>query len=279
MDREQELTGSSSPLEPTEPEKAHDAVHEYTYGEEPAALSPAADSTPHPDDAPAPSDTEHTAMRAGTAPRAVLREVPAGFPPAPPEAERIHRPAPVPASTPEPPRRSRTPIIIGVIAAVTTLALILAGTAGFFAWRALSSSSDPTPSSTTTASAPSSTTQNKHSKVTQTSIEVGIRAVGSGSNRMQAKGEFIVVTFTVEALSGAMIDVSPGRATLVLKDGTEVPVDAHATRAHTDIPPDGFLSKGSKTFVYVFDAPIGAQMDKLRMDLLGGGTVELPVKG
>lgn len=254
--------------------------HEYGYGD--GSTSPADAASP----AGAPlaetgASTEET--RPATAPRAVLRPVPEGFPTPPPRpAVPNRRPArrPDPASAPARPRR----LLIGGLAAAAVLLLAVMIGGGTLVYRALSpTEADPAVSATPSAPAESeepSAVSTGGVLVTEVSTEVGVRAVGAPSGRLEPEGEFVIVVFEVQNDSEDAVIIEAS-AVLESADGTH-PLDPEATRTHeTDSPSVGLVGAGAtKRFHAVFDVPIGTDPTSLILELgTLDETVTLPLAG
>ncbi|MDN5901002.1 MAG: DUF4352 domain-containing protein, partial [Brachybacterium sp.] len=107
--------------------------------------------------------------------------------------------------------------------------------------------------------------------VTETSTEVGVRAVGGPNSRTEPEGEFVIVTFEVENPTSSGIQIGDN-VSLETTDET-YPVDREATRAHpADSADYGLIPPGgSATFHAVFDVPIGAVPTGLHLELVETG--------
>lgn len=238
------------------------------------------------DDAAAPTGV-HTAMRGGTAPRAVLREVPAGFPTPPPRPARPNRAPARPASTTS--GRSggaRRSLILGAAAFGAVLLLLLVAVGGFVAFRALSGEDRaPAASSGTSAPAEGAVTLGEIS-VREVSTQAGLERVGPQAKPLRPEGEFVVVTVEVENSSQAQVMATKPPFSLELADGTVVPADVEAGVQHDhEVDADRSLRVGAgetQQVFAVFDVPFGGQPKALKIDLSrvpGGGAGVLPLKG
>lgn len=117
--------------------------------------------------------------------------------------------------------------------------------------------------------------------VTEVSTEVGVRAVGDSSSRLEPEGEFVVVTFEVDNPTATGVQIGSGDVELESADGS-FPADQEATLAHTAestafsvVPPEA-----SMTFHAVFDVPVGTEPTGLHLDLVQiGESGTLPLEG
>ena len=291
------------PGTPGPPADATGSSHAYEYGESPleaagdgglraadsgsTAERPAVPGAPEDEADPAPgappsSETgPTTAMRGGTAPRAVLRPVPEGFPTPPPRPARPNRrPAPTPGTAPGPgPRRG---LLIAAIALAAVLVLIVAVGGGILAVRALTSD-DPQGGAAPSGSASAGTGEVQLGEVTVTEVstEVGVRSVGEGSTAVEPEGEFVIVTIEVANGSEAGVSIREN-VTLETADGQSIAADADAGRVHVaDTEHFGLLGAGdTESFHMVYDVPIGSTPAALQLDLVTiGESGELPLAG
>lgn len=269
-------SAASDPAPQAPASAATGADHDYGYGT-PDGGTGRAVSTPDPSAGPSPADIAPESADVPdapqppsglTAPRAVLRPVPEGFPTPPPRPARPNRrPAP-PAA--EPPARRRGPLVIALTAAgALALAVVIGG--GVLTFRALDGAAEPgapaaTGSQDGTASGPGAVEIGAVT-VTEVSTEVGVRSVGSGGLAVEPEGEFVIVTFTVENRSADTLQIPQGMA-LVTADGTHG-ADSDATNAYSaeSVPRDLLASGESGSFHAVFDVPIGAEVTGLEIDL------------
>ncbi len=234
---------------------------------------------------PATSIDPETGLRTGTAPRAVLRPIPEGFPTPPPRPARPNRrpaPKPDPSTAPARPRR----LLIAGIAAAAVLLLVVVVGGGLLAVRHLSPE-EPAPVAgddpgTQAPAAPAGQGAVEVGGVTFTEVstEVGVRAVGSSSSRVEPEGEFVVVVFAVENPTSAPVRITSD-AVLEAADET-FPVDDDATHAYeTDSEYAGVVpTEGTVEFHAVFDVPIGTDPSALRIELPDLGEIgALPLGG
>ena len=289
--------------------------HEYGYGEDPLEAAGtggprAADSGTVPADtdadpagaregSPGPGDAADpvpggdpatglhpaTGLRGATTPRAVLRPVPEGFPTPPPRPARPNRrPAPQ-AERPATTGRPRGLLIAGIsVAAVLLLVVVVGG--GILAVRSFSPAApDPTaaddPDSRSPTDQPASGgVEIGGAEITETSTEVGVRAVGPATGRIDPEGEFIIVAFEVDNPTDTSVSIQKN-SSLETADET-YPLDVEATDAHeTDSVSFGMVPAGeSKEYYAIFDVPIGSEPTGLRItipDVEESGT--LPLSG
>lgn len=249
-----------------------------------------------------------TAMRTGTAPRAVLRPVPEGFPTPPPRPARpTRRPGPPPP--PELPRR-RGPLI-AALATVAVLVLAVGVGGGILVVRALSpdapapavsgpadpSAAGPTPDgaaatddaategSPTGETGPGGAGQVVMGPVSvhELSTELGIRTVGAPPTEIEPEGEFVIVTLEVANGSGPALILSEWAA-LETADGQVFTAHKEATTAHlAESRAYGVVpAETTATAHVVFDVPFGAEPVAAHLDLSSGaaaGTGTLPLGG
>lgn len=240
-------------------------------------------------------ETPPTGIRTGTAPRALLRPVPEGFPTPPPRPAIPNR-RPARKAEPEAPARRRGPIIASLLV-VTALVLVVAIGGSVLVVRALTGPyADPgTPANPPAApTAGSDGTDDSEGpsgaagataiggvEVEVLSTERGVEAVGEGSTRLAAEGEFVIVTLDVS--NGTDAPVSLREAADLVTEGGEVhPPSPEAGRVHlADSEPWALLPEGESVQVhYVFDVPQGSVPVSLELDLrdnpdAGTGTVPL----
>lgn len=271
--------GESAASDPAPPTPAPDitgAAHAYAYGT-PDGDADHSPPTPAPSAGPSPAETapdaagmpDATQPSSGlTAPRAMLRPVPEGFPTPPPRPARPNRrPAP-PAA--EPPARRRGPLLVALTAAgALALAAVIGG--GILTLRALDDAAEPaapaaTGSQDSTDTGPGAVEIGEVT-VTEVSTEVGVRSVGGGGLALEPEGEFVIVAFTVENRSADTLQIPQGMA-LVTADGTHG-ADSDATNAYSaeSVPRDLLASGESGSFHAVFDVPLGAEVTGLEIDL------------
>lgn len=299
--------GRDGPGTPGPPADAAGSSHAYEYGESPLEAAgdgglraadsgptaerpavpgaPADEADPAPGGPPASESGPTTAMRGGTAPRAVLRPVPEGFPTPPPRPARPNRrPAPTPETSAGPgPRRG---LLIAAIALAAVLVLVVAVGGGILAVRALTSEDPQGGAATPGSEAPAAPAgagevQLGEVTVTEVSTEVGVRSVGEGSTAVEPEGEFVIVTIEVANGSEAGVSIREN-VTLETADGESIAADADAGRVHVaDTEHFGLLGAGdTESFHMVYDVPIGSTPAALRLDLVTiGETGELPLAG
>jgi hypothetical protein len=289
-----------------QPASGTDPAHSYGYGDAPleaagiggprAADSGAADaeaSSADPatglrtaaGDAPATDVRSATGLRGGTAPRAVLRPIPEGFPTPPPRPARPNR---RPAPKPDPsaaPRRPRGLLLAGISAAAVLLLVVVVG-GGILAIRALTPEApvavDPVAQESEAPAAPDSPGQVRIGEVelTEVSTEVGVRSVGGQGSGLEPEGEYVIVTFEVMNPTDAGATIGQNLA-LETADGAH-PVDPGATQAHLadssaygTVPPGG-----TGRFHAVFDVPIGSDPTGLQVAISTvGQSGTLPLSG
>lgn len=281
---------------------AEGRTHDYGYGTDPleaagtddpraagSGTAPEATAGGETDPAtgtfPATGIDHTTGLRTGTAPRAVLRPVPEGFPTPPPRPARPNRrpaPKPDPLAAPARPRR----LLFAGIAAAAVLLLVVVVGGGILAVRSLSPA-DSAPAAggdpgTQAPAAPagSGAVEIGGARFTEVSTEVGVRAVGSSSSRLEPEGEFVVVVFEVENPTSTAIRIS--KDSTLEAAGETFPVDAEATQSYeADSAFFGVVVPEETTeFHAVFDVPIGTDPTGLRIDLSDlGETGTLPLGG
>lgn len=275
------------------------AGRDYDYGDiplepagagGPSAADGGASEGAHPVSDHDPGSVPATGVPTGTAPRAVLRPVPEGFPTPPPRPARPNRrPAPAPDAS-APSSRPRALVIAGIVAAIVLLLAVAVG-GGVLALRSLPSSapaaSDPVASDPAASDpagpdpAPAGTARIGEITVEEVSTEVAVRAVGDSGARLEPEGEFVIITFTVRNPTDQVLTVSDNM-TLETADGAGHAADQDAGAAHvTPSRPYGLVPVGGdSTFHAVFDVPIGAEPTALRLDFrsnadAGEGTLPL----
>ncbi|WP_106507225.1 DUF4352 domain-containing protein [Brachybacterium timonense] len=220
----------------------------------------------------------HTAMRGGTAPRAVLRPLPPGYPQPPRPTKPNRAPARPDASPPAPRPRIRGSVLLVLVlaGALVVAATIVGGVYGIQALRG--PSGGPAPSGSPSSAAPSDPTPSGAAArgveigkvhVAEVSVETGIDNLAGHS----PTGQFVVVTMEITNSSlGAIIVNDP--FTLVTSDGERISPDAQATKAKTSgkLPPS-LMEKGqSAQHVLVFDIPANASAVAMNVDLSQNGS-------
>lgn len=289
-----------------QPASGTDPAHSYGYGDAPleavgtggpragdsgAADAEAASAEPTTGlhsaagTAPATDVRSATGLRGGTAPRAVLRPVPEGFPTPPPRPARPNR---RPALKPDPsaaPRRPRGLLLVGLsVAAVLLLVVVVGG--GILAIRALTPdapvAADPVAQESEAPAAPGSPGQVRIGEVelTEVSTEVGVRSVGGQGSGLEPEGEYVIVTFEVRNPTDAGATIGQNLA-LETADGAH-PVDPESTRAHlADSSAYGTVQPGETgRFHAVFDVPIGSDPTGLQVAISTvGESGTLPLSG
>lgn len=248
----------------------------------PSAASPSAEQPPR-------IETPPTGIRTGTAPRALLRPVPEGFPTPPPRPAIPNR-RPARKVEPEAPTRRRGPIIASLVV-VAVLVLVVAIGGSVLVVRALTSPDAGSAAPTQPSAAPTDGSDGSDSSAGATAIggvevevlstERGVEAVGEGSTRLAAEGEFVIVTLDVSNGTDAPVSLREA-ADLVTEDGEVHPPSPEAGRVHlADSEPWALLPEGEGVQVhYVFDVPQGSVPVSLELDLrdnpdAGTGTVPL----
>ena len=252
-------------------------AHDYSYGDsEPAPASVADPASAQP--------IEHTAMRGGTAPRALLRDVPAGFPTPPPRPARPNR---APARPHEPRTgglhgaRGRILLGAGVFAAVFLLLLAIGG--GLLAYRVLSPASPPPAASGKPTAAANGSVDIGKVSVRAVGTELGVTAVGPRSKRLTPDGEFDIITVEVTNRTEQPLLVFQSFK-LTLEDGTVIDPDRPASEAHVADSSYRALVKPDQSAVVhvVFDAPAGSSLSALEIDFPNNpdaGSGSLPLHG
>ncbi|GLI30772.1 MULTISPECIES: DUF4352 domain-containing protein [Brachybacterium] len=276
------------------PQGPVDASHEYGYGNDeelpaPGGVEPAepTQQTEGPDDL---SETERrsvTGVQGVTAPRAMLRPVPEGFPTPPPRpAVPNRRPAKV--QDPDEAKGSRRGLLIGAIVLVAALVLAVAVGGGILAFRALGSDdpgdSDPAAPAGTAApqdGASGGSATIGEIEMTTVSTEAGVRSVGSRSNPVEPEGEFVIATVEIDNQGDRAAPLTPESISLESADGATHPLDLDASRVHiadskrpTQIP-----GGGSGTVHLVFDVPIGTEPSAILVDFGEDMAGSLPLAG
>ncbi|MGP9538760.1 DUF4352 domain-containing protein [Brachybacterium sp. AOP43-C2-M15] len=249
--------------------------------------APETSASPHHDDG---QDYDYdgapaTGLHPATAPRAVLRPVPEGFPTPPPRPALPNR-RPAPRSEPSASPRPRRGLLIAAASLVAVLVLAIAVGGGILAVRALSADGPqdpPAASGTEEPAAPSGAGQVQIGEVavTEVSTEVGLRSVGTDGTAVEPEGEYVVVTFAIDNRSSAGVEVLDN-VTLLTADGESVRADREAGQAHVaDSSHFGVVEPdGTATFHMVYDVPIGTEPTGLQLDLSAiGESGELPLDG
>lgn len=236
-----------------------------------------------------------TGVPTGTAPRAVLRPVPEGFPTPPPRPARPNRAPALPAPEPEPRQRPRHLALAAISAVVLVLVLGIGG--GVIAVRALSGDGPaaedpgaPAPSSEPDPARSDDTDQPAAGggpgltigevTVTEVSTRAGLTELRGQDGRSQPEGEYVVVTIDVDNASERTVIVTNASMQLETADGDTITPDTDASEI-LDAPtqPRGTADAGESTAVHaVFDVPVGAEPASVHIELFwaeGGGTGEL----
>lgn len=206
-----------------------------------------------------------TGMR--TAPRAMLRPVPEGFPTPPPRpALPNRRPAPKPGAEPAPAAGGRRGLVIAGVTVAALLLLAVAVGGAVLAVRALSPA-DPEPprapvteeEGPSTGAAGSGEVLIGGATVTEVSTQTGVRGVGDRGSALEPEGEYIVVTFEITNPTEAGIIVS-GDAPLETEDGQAHAPDSAASSAYVGESEDYGIVRPGETVVFhtVYDVPIGS---------------------
>jgi hypothetical protein len=292
---DREASGEDAPEPQAGPAEAHHYGYDAAVGPgavdaSPAPGAPAADgAAPLPDSADgaeadlSPTEARSvTGVQGVTAPRAMLRPVPEGFPTPPPRPARPNRrPAREQDSgSGSGPRRG---VLIAAIVVVAVLALAVAVGGGVLALRALSSDSgpaaDPAPAQgSDPADAAGGTVEIEGVTITEVSTEQGVPSVGTSDTAVTPEGEFVIVTIEVANESGGPVSIGDG-IELETADGETVAPSRDAARVHiADSEPFGQATEGSATrFHLIYDVPIGAEPTALQVDLgyIGSGTLPL----
>ncbi|MGP9583242.1 MULTISPECIES: hypothetical protein [unclassified Brachybacterium] len=238
---------------------------DFSAGEETSAAVPGAPADSGTGQVPATGIRPVTALR--TAPRAVLRPVPEGFPTPPPRPARPNR-RPAPPKEALPAGRSRRGLLIAGISVIAVLLLVVIVGGGVLAFRALSpaapaaGSSAPSAPATGTAQDPAGPGQVQIGEVTITEVstEIGVRKVGTPGSTMEPEGEYIVVIFEVENPRDTSVDIAE-LVELEAGDGQTYAPDSDASANFVaDSRPFGVVSpESTATFHKVYDVPIGTQ--------------------
>lgn len=231
-------------------------------GEETSAARSGADATSDTGQVPATGIRPETALR--TAPRAVLRPVPDGFPTPPPRPARPNR-RPAPAQEPLPAGRSRRGLLIAGISVIAVLLLAVVVGGGVLAVRSLSpaapaaGSSAPATEATQEPAGPGQV-QIGEVAITEVSTEVGVRQVGNPGSTMEPEGEYVVVIFEVHNPRDTGVDIAE-LVELEAADGeTYAPDSAASANLVADSRPFGMVGpESTATFHKVYDVPIGTQ--------------------
>lgn len=274
------------------PAPAEGAASVATAGDD-APSAPAISAEDAPSEPPR-IETPPTGIRTGTAPRAVLRPVPEGFPTPPPRPAVPNR-RPAKRQDPEAPARPRGPIITALVV-VAVLVLVVAIGGSVLVVRALRGADDEAAAPAgTSAPAPGTdpgtgsdpaaagdVTSLGDIDVTVASVERGVEFVGKDNTRLDADGEFVIVTLVVDNRTDRSVSLRAA-ADLVTEDGVRYEPDTEAGNVHlADSEPWALLPDGESVQVhYVYDLPIGATPVELEIDLSenpdgGEGTVPLP---
>jgi hypothetical protein len=279
--------GRPGPTTPHEPSTAH----EYGYGEEDGGVpvdpyGAPAPGVPGPQGA-GPDDLSPTERRSVTgvqgvtAPRAMLRPVPEGFPTPPPRPARPNR---RPAKGPDPagekgPRRG---LLMAAIAVAAVLVLAIAIGGGILAVRALSSDGPEATAGTGEASqdpAPGGTAEIGELRIEAIGTEAGVRSVGTRGNPVEPEGEFVIVTVELSNAGDRPLTLSEDTVALETADGERHVLDRDASRTHTaDSEPPGLVRGDDTVRVHlVYDVPIGSEASALQFDFGDYGSGTLPL--
>ena len=189
-----------------------------------------------------------TGVPTGTAPRAVLRPVPDGFPTPPPRPARPNRAPALPATDAPPPPR-RTPMYI-LLAVLGVLILVVGIGGGLLVFRTLGGDSpEPAAGPPATSQAPSDEPDATGSAATSgTSTGGGSVVLGEATVTLVSaeqaseiapdgesplRGEFLIVTLDIENAGDQALRLED-RVTLVTSQGAEVAPDQTASRRHTE---------------------------------------------
>lgn len=270
--------------------------------------TPASPTTPdgdglHPSTDPHPS----TGVPTGTAPRAVLRPVPEGFPTPPPRPARLHRRSALPA--PEPPPTRRRPGILLAVAGAAALVLVLGIAGGVLAVRALID--DPrtarAPHSTTAterapnasaptdpgSSAPSDPSRGAAGSgegtvlgdvtVRVVSTEVGEESVGDASAPMSPRGQYVTVVLEITNDSDQVLVLGQRRQVQLetSHQGLHHPDPGASAALDASTAPDTEIPAGGTGQIHaVFDIPADVEPVMLHFHLTGdGGAGPIPWSG
>ena len=264
---------------PTQSSPGDESTRDYGYGQTPLEAAGtgglrAADSgaeEPSPESG-SPTTGIHPVTGMRTAPRAVLRPVPDGFPTPPPRpALPNRRPAPKQAAAPA--TSSRRGLLLAGITVAVILLLIIAVGGAVLAVRALTPADPATagaPAShgdSSPASAGSGQVQIGEVSITEMSTEVGVRSVGDQGTSLEPAGEYIVVAFEVTNPSDLSVEIGDN-VTLETADGQPYASDAPAGQAYVGEGKDfGVLPPGETGVFYkVYDVPIGSEPTALHFN-------------
>ena len=273
------------------------AAHEYGYGDDDVVLAGPhtasepvdAPSVPPGHGAAAPGDPAETEARSVTgvqgvrAPRAMLRPVPEGFPPPPPQPDAPDR---RPARTPAPERgaRPRRGLLVAavIVVAVLLLAAVIGG--GVLAVRALGTGGEEDASPTGASDAPQDpaaggTARIGELTVSALSTELGVRSVGTRHDPLEPEGEFVVVTVEIANEGARPERLSEDTVALVSADGESHQLDREASKAliAETLPPGLLPGESTERMHLVYDVPLGTEVESLRFDLPGAGEGTLPL--
>lgn len=282
---------------PPPPPEAPAAAHEYGYGDDDAVLAgpytasepvDAPGGPPH-HDAATPGDPAATEARSVTgvqgvrAPRAMLRPVPEGFPPPPPQPEAPNR-RPPRSPAPEGGTRPRRGLLAAAVLVLAALLLAAVIVGGVLAVRALGTggAEDASPagaSDTPQDPAAGGTARIGELTVSARSTELGVRSVGPRNDPQEPEGEFVIVTVEIANEGTRPERLSEDTVSLVSADGESHQLDRAASRAHiarTD-PPGLLPGESTERMHLVYDVPLGTEVESLRFDLPGAGEGDLPL--
>lgn len=295
-------------------EDAEDAAHQYGYGEQPWHAPASHESAPKPGDPQSPggggvgpdgADGANTDSGAGTGTgsaadgttdptspvtgvqpthtrSAVVREVPEGFAPPPPDAARRTRPDA--REEDSAPRGPRPLVVVGIALGALLLAGLIA-LGGFFGVRALldghsTEASSPAGSPSTSEDGTTVAVGDVH--VSLVDAQQGVTQIGSPTNPTKPKnGQFVVVTVKVTNDTKAALSWdSP--LELIDAQGKRHPADRNAsTQWEGKSKPSAIIAPGDTATLHtVFDVPDTSTYDKVEVDLkdasdAGTGTLDL----
>lgn len=269
------LTPSSSAASPApsspQPSPDDGSPRDYSYGQSPleaagtdgprAADSGLEETSPEP----GPSTGIHPVTGMRTAPRAVLRPVPEGFPTPPPRPARPNRrPAPKPETAPA--ATGRRGLLISGIAVAVILLLVVAVGGAVLAVRALTPADPAASEAPATDADPSEASEDAGQvqigevSISEVSTEVGVRGVGDQGTSLEPTGEYIVVVFEIDNPSDVSVEIG-SNVTLETADGQPYASDPLAGKAYVGESKDfGTLPAGETgVFHQVYDVPIGSE--------------------
>lgn len=223
-----------------------------------------------------------TGVQGVTAPRAMLRRVPEGFPTPPPRPARPNR-RPAKAQQDAGSKGPRRGLLVAAIVLVAALVLAVVIGGGILAFRALSSDPGGTagPSPTQEAGQEGGSggaVEIGGATVTEMSTEPGVSSVGDPESAVTPEGEFVIVTIEVANESGVPVSIGDS-VVLETADGETHAASRDATRVHiADSESFGQAADGDTVrFHLVYDVPIGSEPAALQIDfgIVGSGTLPL----